>query len=86
VVSSLAYPNLLGNKRLGCCCCIIFPSKLEVIISYLKIKVEMFYSPTQGVLKKSQSRNTGNNYQNGCFSSKIYWKIGIIFFNGIDEL
>jgi hypothetical protein len=21
VVSSLAYPNLLGNKRLGCCCC-----------------------------------------------------------------
>jgi hypothetical protein len=22
VVSSLAYPNLLGNKRLGCCCCI----------------------------------------------------------------
>jgi hypothetical protein len=22
VVSSLAYPNLLGTKRLGCCCCI----------------------------------------------------------------
>jgi hypothetical protein len=22
VVSSLAYPNLLGNKMLGCCCCI----------------------------------------------------------------
>jgi hypothetical protein len=22
VVSSLAYPNLLENKRLGCCCCI----------------------------------------------------------------
>jgi hypothetical protein len=21
VVSSLAYPNLLGNKMLGCCCC-----------------------------------------------------------------
>jgi hypothetical protein len=21
VVSCLAYPNLLGNKRLGCCCC-----------------------------------------------------------------
>jgi hypothetical protein len=21
VVSSLAYPNLLGTKRLGCCCC-----------------------------------------------------------------
>jgi hypothetical protein len=21
VVSSLTYPNLLGNKRLGCCCC-----------------------------------------------------------------
>jgi hypothetical protein len=21
VVSSLAYPNLFGNKRLGCCCC-----------------------------------------------------------------
>jgi integrator complex subunit 7 len=21
VISSLAYPNLLGNKRLGCCCC-----------------------------------------------------------------
>jgi hypothetical protein len=21
VVSSLAYPNLLGIKRLGCCCC-----------------------------------------------------------------
>jgi hypothetical protein len=21
VVSSLAYPNLHGNKRLGCCCC-----------------------------------------------------------------
>jgi hypothetical protein len=21
VVSSLAYPNLLGNKRLDCCCC-----------------------------------------------------------------
>jgi hypothetical protein len=21
VVSALAYPNLLGNKRLGCCCC-----------------------------------------------------------------
>jgi hypothetical protein len=20
VVSSVAYPNLLGNKRLGCCC------------------------------------------------------------------
>jgi hypothetical protein len=23
VVSSLAYPNLLGTKRLGCCCCCI---------------------------------------------------------------
>jgi hypothetical protein len=22
VVSSLAYPNLLGNKKLGCCCCV----------------------------------------------------------------
>jgi hypothetical protein len=22
VVSSLAYPNLLGTKRLGCCCCL----------------------------------------------------------------
>jgi hypothetical protein len=21
VISSLAYPNLLGTKRLGCCCC-----------------------------------------------------------------
>jgi hypothetical protein len=21
VVSSLAYPNLLGTKKLGCCCC-----------------------------------------------------------------
>jgi hypothetical protein len=21
VVSSLAYPNLLGNKMVGCCCC-----------------------------------------------------------------
>jgi hypothetical protein len=21
VVSSLAYPNLLGTKRFGCCCC-----------------------------------------------------------------
>jgi hypothetical protein len=25
VVSSLAYPNLLGNKRLGCCCCQYHP-------------------------------------------------------------
>jgi hypothetical protein len=25
VVSSLAYPILLGNKRLGCCCCCICP-------------------------------------------------------------
>jgi hypothetical protein len=24
VVSSLAYPNLLGIKRLGCCCCCIY--------------------------------------------------------------
>jgi hypothetical protein len=23
VVSSLAYPNLLGIKRLGCCCCCV---------------------------------------------------------------
>jgi hypothetical protein len=26
VVSSLAYPNLLGNKKLGCCCCCV-PNK-----------------------------------------------------------
>jgi hypothetical protein len=25
MVSSLAYPNLLGTKRLGCCCCTISP-------------------------------------------------------------
>jgi hypothetical protein len=24
VVSSLAYPNLLGTKRIGCCCCDLF--------------------------------------------------------------
>jgi hypothetical protein len=31
VVSSLAYPNLLGNKMLGCCCCWI-----NLLISRLK--------------------------------------------------
>jgi hypothetical protein len=25
VVSSLAYPNLLGTKMLGCCCCTKVP-------------------------------------------------------------
>jgi hypothetical protein len=32
VVSSLAYPNLLGTKRLGCCCCfIVFSPFVELI-------------------------------------------------------
>jgi hypothetical protein len=31
VVSSLAYPNLLGTKRLGCCCCCCGVLKLVVL-------------------------------------------------------
>jgi hypothetical protein len=33
VVSSLAYPNLLGTKRFGCCCCLL------LLFSYLNLAV-----------------------------------------------
>jgi hypothetical protein len=31
VVSSLAYPNLLETKRLGCCCCLFVGSLLVLL-------------------------------------------------------
>jgi hypothetical protein len=34
VVSSLAYPNLLGTKRLGCCCCCMF---ISLLVAHKKI-------------------------------------------------
>jgi hypothetical protein len=41
VVSSLTYPNLLGNKRLGCCCCNYFipivDSKYFLIMKLLSL-------------------------------------------------
>jgi hypothetical protein len=33
VVSSLAYPNLLGTKRLGCCCCCIHVEILNYAVA-----------------------------------------------------
>jgi hypothetical protein len=34
VVSSLAYPNLLGTKRLGCCCfcCLVQGDKSSMLM------------------------------------------------------
>jgi hypothetical protein len=35
VVSSLAYPNLLGNKRLGCCCCRLHNYQLAIYLAII---------------------------------------------------
>jgi hypothetical protein len=32
MVSSLSYPNLLGTKRLGCCCCVPLAPYFEVFV------------------------------------------------------
>jgi hypothetical protein len=37
VVSSLAYPNLLGTKRLGCCCC------CELLTATCKFYLELLH-------------------------------------------
>jgi hypothetical protein len=37
VVSFLAYPNLLGTKRLGCCCCWRYPKKLVIGLHFSTI-------------------------------------------------
>jgi hypothetical protein len=36
VVSSLAYPNLLGTKRLGCCCLLLI--HVTVYQPYIAVK------------------------------------------------
>jgi hypothetical protein len=39
VVSSLAYPSLLGTKRLGCCCCCLYWASLTIIHPLYPISV-----------------------------------------------
>jgi hypothetical protein len=43
MVSSLAYPNLLGTKMLGCCCCYYCNHIQWVIILKLNEKVQEPY-------------------------------------------
>jgi hypothetical protein len=67
VVSSLAYPNLLGNKKLGCCCCvgphktsqhiILTPAhhcRFNIQLCIKKNKV--LISPEQNVITKAKKR------------------------------
>jgi hypothetical protein len=41
-VSSLAYPNLLGTKRLGCCCIIYYHSRVFPYCNSLKNNICQF--------------------------------------------
>jgi hypothetical protein len=47
VVSSLAYPNLLGTKRLGCCCC----STMQIIHIYCTTPSKWYTKGITGLFK-----------------------------------
>jgi hypothetical protein len=50
VVSYLAYPNLLGTKRLGCCCCVVEIKPLNhLILSDEVMDLELKLSPKHAI-------------------------------------
>jgi hypothetical protein len=50
VVSSLAYPNLLGNKMLGCCCCYCSTYWSTLQASFTRAKKWVQELQAQGIL------------------------------------
>jgi hypothetical protein len=57
VVSSLAYPNLLGTKRLGCCCCNFRreSGQLQIICGVRTIQIFFFFKKNRNINPESSA-------------------------------
>jgi hypothetical protein len=77
VVSSLAYPNLLGTKRLGCCCCCCI-----IIFMNWSISLYLAVLSKRTVLSMSSSSLTDESNIRRCRTYLEYK--GVLLFRDFD--